>query len=115
MTIQYQQTGDYLIPALKLEATPQERIGKYGLMCKAYMKEHRTATYNTLLLSGTLPSFLLEIDQTANREIQRTLDGLIRHDPPPPKDSDPQAWMRHMDALQHQAEELILTDLIYNK
>ncbi|MCL2463327.1 MAG: TnpV protein [Defluviitaleaceae bacterium] len=112
MTIQYQQNGDYLIPALKMDTPPQEKVSKYGLLCKEYMKAYRTATYNALLLSGTLPSFLLEIDRTANREIEQTMKDLIRRDPPP--DSDTLAWTRHMNTLLHQAEELILTDLIYN-
>jgi len=110
--ITYTWNGEYLVPHLIIEETDGQ-TGKYGLMCKAYLKEHRTAKYNALLLSGSLTSYLIEIDRTANRLIGQVMDELTRSDPPPDKQSDPQAWARHMNSLKHQAEELILTELIY--
>jgi len=111
--ITYTWNGEYLVPHLIIEEADRQ-IGKYGLMCKAYLKEHRTAKYNALLLSGSLTSYLIEIDQTANRQIAQAMDELTRSDPPPDKQSDPQAWTRHRNTLRQQAEERILSELIYS-
>ena len=40
----YRQEGDYLIPNLSLPDEPEYQIGKYGRMCRSYLKEHRPVT-----------------------------------------------------------------------
>ena len=37
----YRQEGDYLIPNLTLPDEPEYQNGKYGRMCRSYLKEHR--------------------------------------------------------------------------
>jgi hypothetical protein len=51
-TLTYSQVGDYLLPNLTLSETPEEQttLGRYGLMRKAFLKEHRTINYNPLQL-----------------------------------------------------------------
>jgi len=39
--------------------------------------------------------------------------GLIKQNPPPDKANDSLAWVAHMNALRHSAEETILAELIY--
>ena len=46
----YRQEGDYLIPNLVLPDTSDYKIGKYGRMCRSYLKEHRPSLYSTLVL-----------------------------------------------------------------
>lgn len=60
----YTQVGDYFLPDLKLpeEAKP---IGVWGQRHKRYLKEHKRATYTTLLTSGNLNSYLADIDEQA--------------------------------------------------
>ena len=71
MKITYTQVGDYFIPDIFLQEIPltdefDEPLGRYARMRRAFLKEHRTIFYNTLLLSEQLYSHLREIDITAN-------------------------------------------------
>lgn len=46
----YRCEGEYFIPNLELPGTDNYEIGKYGRMRCRYLKEHRPALYNTMLL-----------------------------------------------------------------
>ena len=50
----YTQVGDYLLPDLKLPEEEQQPIGVWGQRHRRYLKEHRRATYATLLTSIVL-------------------------------------------------------------
>ncbi len=66
MELEYYQHGDYLLPNIALSDPPgAPPLGKYGLMHKAFLKEHRTALYNQLLLSERLYPLCREIDESA--------------------------------------------------
>ena len=61
----YTQVGDYLLPNLGLPEEEQQPIGGWGQRHRRYLKEHRRATYTTLLTSGKLNSYLVDIDRQA--------------------------------------------------
>nr|WP_312038963.1 TnpV protein [Desulfosporosinus sp. SRJS8] len=113
MELTYTMQGDYLIPDLTL---PEEEthIGKYGMLRKTYLKNHRKGMYASLMLSGKLNSHLSEIDQTARERVELITAKLLENDPAPDKATDPMGWTGHMNSLKHQAEETVLTELIYN-
>ena len=52
--ITYTQVGDYLVPNLTIGDEPQTVYGKYGMLRKQYLKEHRKGTYAQLILSNQL-------------------------------------------------------------
>ena len=112
--LNYTKTGDYNIPNLKLSETPE--IGKYGRMRRNYLKEHRPVLYNRLLLSEKLYPHLSEIDQTANRRLGQLMDELARSSGVTEKlkSIDPMRWTGLMNTLKSQAEETILSELIYS-
>ena len=112
--LNYTKTGDYSIPNLKLSETPE--IGKYGRMRKKYLKENRPILYNRLLLSEKLYSHLVEIDSTANMRLGQLMDELVRSSgvDETMKATDPMRWMGLMNTLKSQAEETILSELIYS-
>ena len=113
----YIQNGDYQIPNLILEEqTEVKPLGKYGRMRKNYLKEHRTVLYNNLLLSGKLTAHLQEIDETANRRLEQMMPELAKAAGVTEslKASDPMKWVGLMNNCKAQAEEMILTELIYN-
>ncbi|MDO5392132.1 MAG: TnpV protein [Eubacteriales bacterium] len=114
MKLTYTQTGDYLIPNLILEDQTQAVPGKYGMLRKTYLKNHRGGTYQTLLLSGKLNAHLLEIDQTANQRMEEILNRLLQTNPAPDKADDPIAWTAHLNNLTQMAKETILKELIYS-
>ena len=112
--LNYTKTGDYSIPNLKLSETPE--VGKYGRMRKKYLKEHRPVLYNRLLLSEKLYPHLAEIDQTSKRRLGRLMDELVRSSGADEtmKATYPMLWVQTMNNLKSQAEETILSELIYS-
>ncbi len=67
----YTQVGDYLLPDLKLPEEEQQPIGVWGQRHRRYLKEHRRATYATLLTSDRLNSYLADIDRQAEEMFLR--------------------------------------------
>ncbi|EAG9406789.1 TnpV protein [Listeria monocytogenes] len=112
--ITYNLNGDYLIPDINLRKQPTQPLGKYGRMRKTYLEERRKALFNHLLLSEKLQDHLLEIDQTANRRLEQIMSDLQKTQVPPDKMTQQMEWVGHMNNLKSQAEEIILTELIYS-
>ena len=111
--LNYTQTGDYLLPNLTLHQ-PKTPMGKYGRMRLNFLKQQHPVLYNTMLLNGSLYPHLLEVEQTAESQMQQTMAPLLKQNPAPDKKSQQMAWVQHMNSLKAQAEELVLTELIYS-
>ena len=111
--LSYTQTGDYLLPNLTLHQ-PKNPLGKYGRMRLNFLKQQHPVLYNTMLLSGSLYPHLMEVEQTAESQMQQTMQGLLKQNPAPDKEQNQMAWVQHMNSLKAQAEELVLTELIYS-
>ena len=112
----YKQAGDYLIPDLSLPQQPQHTLSKYGRMRENYLKEKRKGLWCVMLLNGMLPMHLREIDEIANRRIEQMMSMLTVQAgiTEALKERDPMAWTQKMNNLKAQAEEAILSELIYN-
>ena len=111
--LNYTQTGDYLLPNLTLNQ-PRKPLGKYGRLRRTYLKDHRPVLYNTMLLSGSLYPTLSELEQTAVAMKEQMMTELLAKNPAPDKEQNQMAWVQHMNSLKAQAEELVLTELIYS-
>jgi hypothetical protein len=116
MEISYTPKGDYLIPDIRLSEPPRELaepLGRYGRMRKSFLKEHRTITYNTMLLKETLFPHLRETEQAATRRLEQVMNLLSEKAILPDKASDPMGWTAAMNGLKAQADEMVLHELIY--
>ena len=114
--ITYTRQGDYNLPNL---LPPQEEPvphGKYALLRKKFLKEHRRVTYTNLLTSGKLNSHLAEIQQTAQRRMEQIVAQMAKNQGVTEelKASDQMKWVGLMNSLKAQAEEIILSELVYN-
>ena len=111
----YTRSGDYWIPDLSLSQQETQSLGKYGRLRKKYLQEHRPVLWNSLILSEKLYPHLREIDETANRRLEQMMPGLMQSAGVTEalKASDPMKWVGLMNSLKAQAEEVILTELIY--
>ena len=112
----YTRCGDYYIPDLKLSEQPEAPIGKYGRMRRHYLKEHRPSLYTSLILSEKLYPHLLEIDRAARERMDAMLPRMmeaagVTEDL---KARDPMRGVSLMNTLKAQAEETILSELIFN-
>ncbi len=109
----YTKVGDYYIPNLTVpECKP---IGKYGMLCRTYLKNHRKAFYNTLFISGKLNDYLADIDRQANKLKDNLLPkyqklyGVTEQ----LKAENQMKWVQMMNTITHQIDEVILNELIY--
>ena len=115
-SLTYHSSGDYQIPNLSLSDQKQQPLGKYGRMRKKYLQEHRPVLWNTMILSETLYPHLREIDQTANKRLEQMMPELMKSAGATEelKARDPMKWVGLMNNLKAQAEEIILTELVYS-
>lgn len=111
--VTYSTVGDYQLPNLTLNQ-PRKPLGKYGRMRLNFLKQQHPVLYNTMLLSGSLYPHLMEVEQTAESRMQQTMEQLLKQDPAPDKAQNQLMWVQHMNSLKAQAEELVLTELIYS-
>ena len=105
--------GSYFLPNLTLNQ-PRKPLGKYGRLRRTYLMNHRPVLYNTMLLNGSLYPHLMEVEQTAESRMRQTMEQLLKQNPAPDKEQNQMAWVQHMNSLKAQAEELVLTELIYS-
>ena len=113
----YSRCGDYYIPDLKLSEQTETPIGKYGRMRKQYLEKHRPVLYTSLILQERLYPHLLEIDRTANERMDTLMPQLMKAAGVDEalKAADQMRWLGLMNALKAQAEEMILSELIFDK
>ena len=112
-SLNYTKIGDYQLPNLTL-SQPKTPLGKYGRMRRNYLKQYRPVLYNSMLLNGTLYPHLMELEQTAESRMQQTMQELLKQNPTPNKEQHQMEWVQHMNSLKAQAEELVMTELIYS-
>ena len=112
----YTRCGDYYIPDLKLSEQPEAPIGKYGRMRQRYLKEHRPSLYSSLILSEMLYPHLLEIDRATCERMDAMLPRMMEAAGVTEelKACDPMRWVRLMNTLKAQAEEIVLSEIIFN-
>ena len=81
MDIIYKSIGDYLIPDICLsDPADAPPLGRYGRMHKAFLREHRTILYNTLLLTERLFPLCREIDEAAAHRFATIEDREVAHE-----------------------------------
>ena len=115
MKLTYTNVNGYLIPNLTYKSGEQmEQLGKYGFLCRDYLKNHRNSTYQVMLLQDTIGKYLLEVVGKAAREREEViLKQLEEKDTLLDKEKDQMAWVRTANQHRAIAEEIILKELIY--
>ena len=114
--LEYVKAGDYLIPALVLEAETEARpLGKYGLIRLRHLRDNNKYLYSLLEIRGQLNSHLQEIDETAASRVQSFIEESLKKNPIPEdlKNSNPMEWVGRMEILKAQAEEIVTRELIF--
>lgn len=115
MNLTYLRNVDYLFPDLSLEDTDLP-IGKYGLLRKRYLKEHKRGWYSSLLLTGKLDAHLAEIDRTCTERVELIMNQLAQREGVTEslKAADQMEWVARMNNTRAKAEEIVLSELVYN-
>ena len=78
--LSYTLYGDYYFPDLEINEE-EPTYGKYGIMRKQFLKEHRSARYQYLVLTGKLTEHLNQVDkETRDYIIERNKKILLGKD-----------------------------------
>ena len=111
----YVRQGDYFIPCLTLPAEKENKpIGVWGQRHKRYLREHKRATYITLLTSGKLNSYLADIDEQAEEMFFRLVKQMAEREGVTEqlKAQNQMEWVGRMNNIRNIAAEIINHELI---
>ena len=110
----YTLHGDYYLPDLVLREE-EPTYGKYGMLRKQFLKEHRSARYQYLLLIGKLNEHLNQTDQEAREQVETLMEQMTEKQGVTEelKAQDQMKWVRLMNNIKASAEEIILKNMIY--
>ena len=112
--LNYTLHGDYYLPDLEInEEEPTYR--KYGIMRKQFLKEHRSARYQYLVLTGKLTEHLNQIDKEVREKVEMLAEQMAEQwgVTEELKMQDQMEWVRRMNNIQATAEEIALKEIIY--
>ena len=110
----YTLHGDYYLPDLVLREE-KPTYGKYGMLRKQFLKEHRSARYQYLLLTGKLNEHLNQTDQEARGQVEMLMKHMAEKKGVTEelKVQDQMKWVRLMNNIKVSAEEIILKNTVY--
>ena len=110
----YTLHGDYYLPDLVLNEE-EPTYGKYGMLRKQFLKEHRSARYQYMLLTGKLNEHLNQIDQEVREQVETLMEQMIEKQGVTEelKAQDQMKWVRLMNNIKASAEEIILKNMVY--
>ena len=112
--LSYILCGDYYLPNLVLNEE-EPTYGKYGMLRKQFLKEHRSARYQYLLLTGKLNKHLNQTDQEAREQVETLMEQMTEKQGVTEelKAQDQMEWVRLMNNIKASAEEIVLKNMIY--
>ena len=112
--LSYTLHGGYYLP--DLEINEEEPIyGKYGIMRKQFLKEHRSARYQYLVLTGKLTEHLNQVDKEVREKIEMLEEQMAEQwgVTEEMKIQDQMEWVRRMNNIKATAEEIVYKNIIF--
>ena len=106
--------GCYYPKVTALEQEPAH-YGRYGLLYKQYLQEHRPLAYDTLLACDELVARLNQIDDIAQARYELLVEQMKEKQgiTEELKACDPMAWVGAMNNIHSCVDEIILTEVVY--
>ena len=109
----YTLDGDYYLPDIVLDE--EEPIyGKYGMIRKRFLKEHRPAKYQYLLLTGKLTGHLNQVDKEVREQVEMLIEQMAEREgvTEKMKAEQPMEWVGRMNTIKNAAEEIIFVETV---
>ena len=102
-------------PDLYLPEETEYPIGKYGMLRKTYLQEHRKGLYLELVLAGKLNKHLHQIDEECNQMMDRLVEQMKEKQGVTEqlKVENQMLWVGMCNNIQHSAEEAVLKEIVY--
>ena len=112
--LSYTLYGDYYLPDLEINEE-EPAYGKYGIMRKQFLKEHRSARYQYLVLTGKLTEHLNQVDKEAREKVEMLMEQMVEQwgVTEELKMQDQVEWVRRMNNIKNIAEESVMK-IIYS-
>ena len=112
--LSYTLHGDYYLPDLEINEE-EPTYGKYGIMRKQFLKEHRSARYQYLVLTGKLTEQLNQVDKEAREKVEMLMEQMVEQwgVTEELKMHEQMEWVRRKDNIQAIADEIALKEIIY--
>ena len=112
--LSYTLYGDYYFPDLEINEE-EPTYGKYGIMRKQFLKEHRSARYQYLVLTGKLTEHLNQVDKETREKVEMLVEQMAERwgVTEELKLQDQMEWVRRMNNIKNVAEESVMK-IIYS-
>ena len=111
--LSYTLHGDYYLPDLAVNEE-EPTYGKYGMLRKQFLKVHRPARYQYLLMTGELTAHLNRVDQEAREQVKTLVKQMVKKQGVEQlKMQDLMKWVGLMNNIKACAEEIALKNTIY--
>ena len=116
MELKYVKCGDYYIPELMANEEQEEPLTKWEIMRRNFLKEHRSGIYSGMMLEGTLKEHCLTIQHQAEERMDVIIEQMAQAHGVDErlKASDQMQWVRMMNNIRADAEEIVIKELIYS-
>ena len=99
-----------------LVSTDEEpHYGKYGMIRKTYLKEHRPVMYSLYMLEDRLTAHLNAVDDEAHERMDVLVRQMMEKQGVTEelKARDQMAWVGVVNNIRNAAEEIVLKELVY--
>ncbi len=112
--LNYTLQGDYYFPELIIKEE-EETYGKYGILRKDYLKEHKSGYYQYLILTGKLTEHLNQIDKEAGEQVEILVKQMAERYgvAEEMREENWMEWVRRMNDIKEKVEEIIRGEILY--
>ena len=115
--ITYREVNGYLIPNLTLPPEESDiRLGKWGMMHKDYLLNHKKTLFITLFSQGKLWQYLADIDTQAQQmfdtlvEQMKEAEGITEK----LKEENQLDWVKKLTNIQSRAAEIVNMMIVFS-
>ena len=115
--ISYRRVGDYNIPNLILPSEEANiRLGKWGMLHKDYLFNHKKVLFTTLLTQGKLYQYCAQVEKQARDmfdtlvEQMKKAEGITEK----LKEEKQMEWVCCIQNIEARAREIVNNEIIYN-
>ena len=111
--LSYTLHGYYYLPDLEINEE-EPTYGKYGIMRKQFLKEHRSARYQYLVLTGKLTEHLNQVDKEAREKVEMLMKQMVEQwgVTEKLKMQDQMEWVRRMNNIRSIVDNQIYMEII---
>ena len=112
--LSYTLHGNYYLSDLVVNEE-EPTYGKYGMLRKQFLKEHKPARYQYLLMTGELTGHLNQVDRDAREQVETLVKQMTEEQgiTEQLKKQDLMKWVGIMNNIKACAEEIVLKEIVY--